>query len=387
MKRFIIFIVIFSFLCGCSRTNKLALESSQQYIDELRSNTYEPCLRSDGQKFKVEILSVDPHISTALFYYFFNELQNNGWITMDEELPFTPDDVYTEDMAEYFSQHCTDGFIDITNYYDMSSEDPADYKKSIESHIDENSIDMLICIGTDAGIIGKSLSSGRIPVLVTSSVSPVASGITNDSDTSGIHNLWAIILSSSYVNQFILYKKTFDFKNLGMIYFDEVFSGMSDYSDIASKTDTKISSIKMNEDGLLTKNAENYYSEYKKNILTLVNEYNIDAFMINSSMVTDENKAEEICNMLHNMGIPVFGQIGDEFDRKGSPLMSVTFSVEDDAGYLVNAMAAVMNGKKPEEIPQEYDYALHVSINKRAADKLGIEISDNMLEYADRIYY
>lgn len=386
IKKILLCLIIIT-LCGCSHTDKYALDKAQQYVATAQSKNYKPCMRADGEKFKIEILDVDHYISTALFYYTFEKLQSYGWIDLDEKLPFSPEDVYTENMAEYFSQHCKNGCIDITNYYNMVTDSPEDYEKSIDSHIAENNVDILICIGTNAGITGKRISGGRVPVLVISSVDPVAAGITNDSDVSGIKNIWAMVASSGNVNQFRLYKSVFDFKNIGMVYVNESIAGIADYSKVTAKTNTKISSLKMDNNVSEAEDTEEYYSEYENKIMTLVNEYKIDAFMINSSMVTDEDKAEEICNMLHDMGIPVFGQMGDEFLQKGSPFMSVTFSPEDDAAFLVNAMTAVMNGKKPEEIIQKFDCPLHVSLNKKAADKLGIELDPDILEYADKIYY
>ena len=295
--------------------------------------------------------------------------------------------MYADDIFNHLCGKDIGPYMEFTDFFSVNTKNREAIQSNIDSLIQNKKIDMIICIGTNAGIIGKTASQGRIPVLVSFSVDPVTSGITKDSDVSGIKNIWAHVDFSGSKNQLMLYKSICDFTNLGMIYYSESVAGLKGFQSAAENMGIKISSVKMDEDASSTDDTDNYYSKYISNISTLVNEYKIDAFMINSDMINDEEAADKICNMLYEKGIPVFGQSGDEFIQKGSPLMSVTFDPKDDAVFLAITAEGVLSGSKPEEMPQKYSSPLHIAINKTAADKLNADLNYDILKYADKIYY
>ncbi len=370
--------------------DKLALEQAKQYISSSENDIYKPCTRPDGEGFRVGVIDSAVYYPTgALLYHAVNEMNDKGWLTLDGALPFDVDRVYSGDIIKYLSQNDTGEYLDFdedAHFYAVSDAGEED-RKRFEALAEGGDIDIIICLGTSAGIAGKEISQGRIPLLVSFSADPVAAGITSDNERSGIDNIWAQIPTSGYENQITLTKSVFDFKNMGMVYYDEATAGLKEYRRAAENAGAEISALKMDDDSISAGNSEEYYEEYKKNILKLVDGNNIDSFMINSGMIGDEEKAEEICDMLYDRNIPVFGQSGDEFTQLGSPLMSVTFDPKDHAAFLVNTMAGVLNGRSPGEMNQKNTSPFHISVNKSAADRLGIRLNDSIIEYADRIYY
>ncbi len=387
MKKILLLLILCCGICGCGNTDDPYL-TAEKYIATQQRNTYEPVTRPDGGKFRICVLSSDNNYTPgALMYYAVEKLRSDGFIELDEELPFSPENTNLEELIDYLSEKDTGSYIGFTDFLYIDRGGNEDYKDRLDSLISENKIDILICTGTDPGLVGKKISRGRIPVLVTFSTDPVAAGITNYSERSGIRNLWAHIESSGYKNQLMLYRSIYSFKNLGMVYYNEAAAGLAEFENAAKDMGISVSALKMVDNAFSAKDSEEYYREYKAKILTLAEDYDIDAFMINSSMTDNEERAEEICDMLMEMGIPVFGQSGDEFTKKGSPLMSVTYHPREDAAFLADTLEGITNGRRCEEMPQIYDSPLHISVNKTAADKLNITLDYDTLKYADKVYY
>ncbi len=390
MKKILLSLFIIFCLCGCVHTDDNAVMEAEQYTSGLHDNIYKPDKRSDGESFGVAIVDDAPSRSSgALLYYAVRKMKNDGWLNIDEELPFDPENVYVRDIVGYLSQKNTGGYVEFPNeacIY-LNEDTRQSCEKKLDDLINEKKIDIIVCPGADSALFAQNISRGRVPVLSGFGSEPEASDTTVSENLYDEKNFSVHINCSDCKGQLTFYKNICDFKNLGMVYYDEASADIDRYAAAAKSLGITLSSLKMDESVSSAEDTDIYYAEYINSALKLADENGIDAFMINSGMVPDEKMAEKICSILYIRCIPVFSQTGDEFLQKGSPLASVVFSPRDKAEFLVNTAAGILSGKKREDIPQSYNAPLHIIINKGAANKLGISIDYSILKYADKVYY
>lgn len=394
MKKKLILILLMLFgVTGCSSSNitEEDIKKAEEYIKAEEEFIYEPCKKEKGDKFTIGVIDIDPYYpSGEMLYWVVNELIDKGWIDSDISIPFEPDRTDVKELVNYLAGKNLGEYIEFSkeaNYY-IAIDGEEECSESLNKLIENNDVDLLICLGTIPGAFAEKTVKGRIPVMIYFSIDPVSAGLINDGNYSNVENVWAHISTESYEKQLRYYSNIFKFNNIGMIYYDESVAAMKMYRRAAEEEGFKIRERKIERiDTSSAENKELYYNNLKNVIYDLIENENIDAFMLNTDIIVDEEVINEVCNIFYDNKIPVFVQTGEEFVKNGALMTVVTMDAKQQASFFVNTMAGIFNGKGTDEMPQKYVSASFPVVNMTAAQKIGYDIPGEILEYAEKIYY
>lgn len=345
MKKLIFILVMLIIITGCSSEGITSenIEEAQNFIDAQDEFIYAPTKKADGEKYTIGVVDIDPYYpSGEMLYYVVKELINTGWI---EDIPIPFDSMQTDvkELVNYLSQR------DLGEYIEFSSEDNyyvaidgEEYcSQSLNALLENKELDLVIAIGTISGDFAKRTIDGRIPLMIYFSIDPVDAGLINDDNYSTEENTWVHISNEAYEKQLIYYHNVFDFNNIGMIYYDESVAALNMYEKAAEENNFNVTTKKIDRiDTSSQENKDTYYNNLKNTLNELINNDNIDAFMINADIIVDQNVVEDVCNLCYEKNIPVFAQTGEEFVENGALMTVVTMDARQQAPFFVNTMAA-----------------------------------------------
>ena len=394
MKKIICIICTLVFmLTGCNTysVTEEDITRAEKFIESQRDTAFSPCRKADGSRYTIGIVDIDPYYpSGEMLYYVVDELINEGWIDSNLEIPFDPLKTDVKEFVNYLASVDTGDYIRFSseaNYY-IAIDGEEKCADSLNSLIEDEKVDIIIALGTLSGEFSEDAVKGRIPVLIYFSIDPVGAGLINDGNYSTVENVWAHISLEGYERQLKYYKKIYDFKNIGMIYYDESVAAMNVYRSAAEEEGIKISERKIERIDTSSEEKKSiYYENLKRTVNDLVENEKIDAFMINTDIIVDGNVTSELCDRLYEKGIPVFVQTGEEFVQNGAFMTLITMDAQQQAPFFVNALTGILSGKGTDEMPQKYLSASFPIINMTAAERLGFKVPGEILEYAKKIYY
>ena len=359
---------------------------------EQKTETIEPQTKPDGSPYTIGYVDIDPYpASGEMLYYFIERLNETGWITLTEELPFDPEDTDAKEMIHYLAERDIGDYIRFTddaNYY-IAVDDLDECKESLKEHAKNKDLDLIFCLGTSPGtLVIDELGITDIPVMVYFSVDPVGAGLSKEEEYSGQDNVWCHTSSDVYLNQMRFYYDAWNFTNIGMVYYNESVAAMNKYRESAEKIGFKISErqIETLTDGEDPKKVEAYYNTLKSEYKKLIEEDKIDAFMLNTDMIKDVARIEPLLQMFYDKGIPVFVQNGEYYVSYGAFMVITASDAQVQAPFAVNAMAQILNGAKPGEVYQKFVASPYLSINLATAASLDYQVPEEYLLSAEKIY-
>lgn len=392
--RKIIFIFIAALaLTACERSDigSEETEKARAYIESNTGEVYGLCKKDDGSKFRIGVIDIDPYYpSGEMLYYIVDELKNQGWIDKSLDIPFNPLETDVKELVTLLAERDTGEYLEFSAdkcwYLAIDGEDQC--RAELESILEQDGLDLIICLGTLPGKFAEEVVCGRVPVMIYFSVDPVGAELTEDTDYSTVPNVWTHISFSGYENQIRFFQNALGFNKIGIIYYDESVGALRAYRKAAEEEGFEIcESVIQRIDTSSKDSVKEYYERYLSEIDYLVENKGIDAFMIGSDMIVDDDMVETVCDMLYERGIAVFAQTGQEFVKNGALMTMVTMDAKQQAPFFVNTMAAIFNGKAIEELKQKYVAAAFLAINLTSAEKLGYEVPKEIIDYAESIYY
>lgn len=383
-------------LGGCGSEKRLSSEDyarADAFMKQSENRSYGPVKKEGGGKFKIGYIDIDPYPpSGEMFYYLVEGLRDAGWIELSGELPFDPADTDAKELVRYLSERDLGEFVefsmDACYYLAVDGEDET--RASLEQHRKKKDLDLLLCMGTWPGQLVKDMGITDIPVMVYFCVDPVGAGLSETSEFSGQDNLWCHVNYMVYNNQLKFYHDSFGFENIGVVYYDESVAAMRAYREVAGEegfTITESVTAKLAETGKAVEDA--YYAGLKAAFSDLVDQ-GIDAFMLGTDIIKDEGRIRELLDIFYENRIPVFVQNGEYFVRQGALMMVTASDAKDQAPFVTEVFSAILNGKKPGEIPQEYLSPPYLCINLDAAGRLWEEdgaLPEELILSAERIYH
>ena len=364
-----------------------ALDEARKYY-KLESQDNGPITKTDGTAFRVCYVDIDPYPATGeILYYFIAQLAKEGWISLEEELPFDPSNTDAKELISYLASRDIGPYLkfsDDASYYISDEYDGVSYtKKHIKKQIDRGEIDIIFCLGTwPADMLINDMGIREIPIMVSGTVDPVASGIVDGDEYSGRTNIWCHTNRGVYRNQMKFYHDVSQFQNIGMVFYDEAIGSYGPYSESAKENGFTITYKKIDRPSVMD---EAYYNMLKAEYKALVDK-GIDAFLLNADMIRDEDQVEKLLEVFYEKNIPVFVQTSEYFVKDGATMIvtavdSVTLSV-----FLADTLKKILHGAKPEELIQEYATPPFLSINLDVTDRIGLPISSDTLRSAENIY-
>ena len=231
--------------------------------------------------------------------------------------------------------------------------------------------DLIFAIATPAAQAAYNATKD-IPIVFTAVTDPVADNLVNSLESSG-NNLTGTSDMANIEEQLDLYTKVLpNMKTLGVIYTTSETNSVNQVNilkEIAPKYNLKIKEI-----GIANIN------EISQNLSSALGD--IDALYA----PTDNNVAasyEQVAQIALAKNMPVLGAEPAVVEVGGLISKGIDYF---ELGKMAGEKAAlILDGKKPSEIPVETMPELAITINTDVADKLGIKISEDILENATKV--
>jgi len=395
MKIILLAIVTVIAMSGCeilpgSGTSQAEQEKVDVSAGAAKQNKFpsSPVKKQGGGKFSIAYVDIDEYPATgSMLYYVLENLKQDGWIQYDF-LPMTADNVDAKVLIDWLSKRDLGPYLEFAgtaNYY-LAYEGEEAVGNSLKEHAGNKDVDLIFAMGTWPGKFVKSLNLG-LPLLVYGSVDPIGAGIVKSAEDSGDKNIWAQVDPSAFRRQLQFYYDTISFKNIGMVYNDEIVASIPDYEKTAQANGFKITKVKIEK---LTSDKEadkaSYYENLNEIYLKLIQTDKIDAYLINTDVITDDTKMKELFQPFYDAKIPVFVQVGDNYIRNGALMQVSPRDYKGLGAFVSNRIGAILNGAKPGDLPQEYTSSPYLSLNLNVAEKIGFTPSFEMLLSCEYIY-
>ncbi|MDD2421595.1 MAG: ABC transporter substrate binding protein [Heliobacteriaceae bacterium] len=348
-----------------------------------------PVQKPGGGKFRIAYVDIDEYpVTGGMLYYVVESLKKDGWIQYDS-LPVNPENVDAKMLVNWLAERDLGPYMEFVgsaNYY-LAYEGEEAVGKSLVDHVrNKKDIDVILTMGTWPGTFIKNLNL-EVPLLVYGCIDPIGAGIVRSAADSGNEKIWAQVDPSAFRRQLQFYFDTVPFKNIGMVYNDEVVASIADYELTAKAngfniTKVKIEKLSSENEG----NKERYYSKLKEIYEQLIQEDKIDAYLINTDVVTDNSRMEELFKLFYEQKIPIFVQVGDNYIQNGAFMLVSPRDYKGLGAFVSYTLGAVCNGAKPGELPQEYTSSPYLSLNLDVADRIGFTPTFEMLLSSEYIY-
>lgn len=384
---FPISVIFFSTKSNVGQENEA--QAKNYYVKSEKENL--PCKKSNGEKFTIAYVDIDPYpASGEMLYYFIQQLNDTGWISLQEELPFDPKDTDAKKMISYLSRQDLGEYIqfsDDANYY-IAVDDKNECMESLKNHVANKDIDLIFCMGTSPGTMAiQELGITDVPIMVYFSVDPVGAGLSETEEYSGQDNIWCHTSSDVYKNQLQFYYNNYEFSNIGMVYYSESVGAMNQYRQAAEQIGCKISEKQIETlSGTDQKTVDDYYEMLARTFEDLITKDHIDAFMLGTDIIKDEGRVYDLLNIFYKHKIPVFVQNGEYYVEDGAFMVVTASDAVTQAPFAVNAMAHILNGENPGDVYQKFVISPYVSLNLEIADQLDYDVREELLLSAEKLY-
>lgn len=349
----------------------------------------EPTVKGGGGKFRIAYIDIDEYpVTGSMLYYVIESLKQDGWIEYDS-LPMRADNVDAQKLIHWLAEQDLGPYLEFVssaNYY-LAYEGEESVAQSLRDHIEnKKDIDVVFAMGTWPGTFAKNLDL-NVPLLVYGTVDPVRAGIVQSAENSGDDMIWAQVDPSAFTRQLQFYYDTFPFTRIGMVYNDEIVAAIPDYERTAAENHFTITKVRI---GKLESNnpadQERYYADLKEVYRKMILEDKIDAYLINTDVITENDRMEGLFRIFYEHKIPIFVQVGDNYIENGAFMLVSPRDYKGLGAFVSYIVGATLNGAKPGELPQEYTSSPYLSINLDVADTIGFTPTFEMLLSSEYIY-
>ena len=244
-------------------------------------------------------------------------------------------------------------------------------------------IDLVLAMGTQASLL-LAASDHRVPTLSISATDPVAAGISQTTERSGLDHLHVQVESGRIERQLAMFHNLICFSSLG-VPLDSNVAGMATMGEQTIRRVAQERGFELVEcrTDLETASAEARFENLVGCLKSLSQASEAVYLTVNQGM-SDERMAEILAPMAAK-GLPTFSQKGPAETRLGV-LMSLA---EDDfltsGRFKAEVVRDVLKGRLPGEIPQLYLPPLTMALNFDTAVAIGWDPPFELLAVLDEI--
>ncbi len=354
-----------------------------------QENANAPKARADGGRHRITYIDIDPYpASGEMLYYFIRQMADMGWIDLDGELPFDPQNTDARELIGYLADRDLGSYVEFSReacYY-LAVDGEEACRESLQGLLEAGEVDLIFCNGTWPGTFALTLENHDVPVMVYFCVDPVGAGISLSDAYSGRENVWCHVNYTVYNNQIQFYYDNYPFTNIGMIYYDEHVAAMRAYREKAQEngfqiTEKQIETLKDSS----PESAEAYYGMLGRAFEELCGS-GIDAFMLSTDIIKDETRIRDMLEVFYERGIPVFVQNGEYYVENGALMVVTASDAKEQAPFAADVCARILNGEKPGEINQIFITPPYLSINLAVADRLHYQVGEELILSAEKLY-
>jgi len=277
-----------------------------------------------------------------------------------------------------------DAFFSLTDseYKQMEESEIAEY---IDQRIINSDIDLMISMGTIAGLTTKALPS-RTPMMCFVAADPLKSGIVANAQQSDTPNVWAQIDVDGFKRTIRVMYDIFKPEKIGTVYANSedayIYSGVDVLDEFAQENN-----IEVIREFVEDPETPEEYDEYLNNLKSAYEKLakKIDVFVLTTSLV-DGDDFMDILKPFYDAKIPVYS-INSTEDVKFGALMAAESSDYKNVGrFGADMIKRFLNGEKLENLPQIYQTAPFLVLNYDVARMTDYKAPFNMLLSANKIY-
>ncbi|MGP4073446.1 ABC transporter substrate binding protein [Piscibacillus sp. B03] len=215
--------------------------------------------------------------------------------------------------------------------------------------------------------------TSEIPIVFTSVTDPVGAGLVNSMEKPGGNVTGTADMHPETLPKTIDLIKDLGKESIGLIY------NASEQNSVA-----QIESVKelANENGLDTAEATvSSSSEVKQAAESLVGKADSILIITDNTVVS---ALETVLMVGHDNEIPIVVSEHDSVKRGGFAAFGFDYyDIGFEAGE--KAVEILKDGQSPSEIPAQYPQNLKLMINEEAAEKMGVELTDELKEDAELV--
>lgn len=339
-----------------------------------------------GEKYRIGYYEGGPFSDyTHTMRTLVKSLMDLGWIKR-QPLP----DYYNEREKPYWDWlvKCDSSYLSfaVENSYSAAWDDQKRLKirKDILKKLQSNSLDLIIAMGTWAGL-DLANSEHSVPVLVLSTSDPLGAGIIKSEKNSGYDHVTARVDPDRYLRQIRMFHRIVGFKTLGLAYEDtregRTYAALSEVQKIAGERGFEVALCEVT-DTTADKQQSNQscLDCYRK----LVRE--ADAVYLTALTCVDR-QIDILSKLFRKSRTPSFSMTGTKFVEKG-----IMLSISSDSGYVelgkynARKFGAILNGTKPVKLNQKFADPLDIAVNIKTVKEIGFSMPKSILKVATEIY-
>ncbi len=249
--------------------------------------------------------------------------------------------------------------------------------------MEREDLDLVFSAGTDATSIIINVNNGKTPIIAGGVSDAVQSGFVASAKNSGIDNFAVRIVPGRYERMFRIFHDEVGFQKLGLLYADtpndRVYANVQDAEAVAAERGFEIIRYKIAP----TRTAEECMSGLK----TLA-EQGIDAFYIPSLTCFEWAKydVKKHLDFLVDNGIPSFARQGSEDVHAGALMGFSTVDYSSRGRFLADMVIKVLQGAEAGSLKMIDDAPPKIALNLDVAQRLGFDLSFEILGASDEIY-
>jgi ABC-type uncharacterized transport system substrate-binding protein len=357
---------------------------------------FRPFLKDGDKPFRIALVqSGEFYAYVEVFQAILEGLQIMGWIP-DTPLPdvlgvsaldLTMKELFENLQTYPYDRHLVfppELFFDF-NWEDVPEDDPA-FSGLLSGTIDA---DLIISLGTGAGIVLSGAEEITIPVVVEGASDPVGSGIVPSVEDSGRDNLTASVDPEIYSRQIRLFHGLVQFERPGLIYTDtelgRSYAALSDAESLARELGFEIvAATNVMEDPPDERDiprAEEMYLRALKELAPRV-----DAVYLSFQAGLTLENLPAVMEIVEQHRLPTFAMEGSEFVR-GGVLFGMSISEIRTMGlYNAGKIVRILHGRLPRAQDQMYEQVPHIAVNLEGARRIGFDIPMDVFPSIDEIY-
>ena len=288
-------------------------------------------------------------------------------------VPISTDTDNTKPMWDWLVTNAGNGKIEFLKdgFYsgDWDEKKRIDNKAAILKRIHEqDDIDLIFAFGTPAGL-DMATNEHNIPTFSMSVTDAVLADIVNSIEDSGRDHVQAQIEIGRYERQLTMFYDVFKFARLGVPYADTPEGRASVALQVIQKTAKKLG-FEIVPCFIARYADEDVVFNSLNECMKTLSETS-DAIYLTANHGMRGDRITELLQALIVKSIPSFSQSGLEETKLGVLMSVAQNSFENEGMHGAKAVAAVIAGEKPRDLPQGFTGPLGIAINSKMAKSIG----------------
>lgn len=266
-----------------------------------------------------------------------------------------------------------------------SSLSEADQSALIDGMIEDAGVNLMLTMGTSAGLAIAALESG-VPLINFVAADPFKSGIVNNTATSEITNRWAHVDVDAFGRTIQVMDDVFHPDSVGVVYADNseayIYSGADVLDEFCREHGITVYKQFVNDE-FDDDMYENYVQEMHDAHSALADK--VDVYILTTSLLDAEDFAYAL-EPLFEAKVPVYS-INSSYDVECGALLAAEASDFPNIGrFGADTIRRYIGGEPLETLPQIYQTAPFLVINYDTARLIGYKPTFEMLLSASKIY-